>query len=717
MKYVQPMSALLALTLLVLSSLQAQQGQQPPPFTAPAPPMPGVQQAPGQQTIPTRQAPDATPNAPLPKPDRTTIDLRRIPPLVLQPHAPELPASPSRSTESTSARPNAESPSAINTHWYSLIGPYLAPHTPALPSAPTTRLSALIHDGRLYLTLHDAIELAIDNNLDVEISRYNLLMAESDLTRAHGGGNLRGIDYTVQQGPPGVSATSSPLLITATTGNASSTNAAVTDLSQVAQIGSGTSQDLSEDTSAYASGPSVPYYDPVLTGQAGYLRRSDQVSLETSGTGSSSNETSGALAFVYTGVDYLQGFATGAQLEAFVDNAAQTLYSDGSQLNPFHAPSTSLTLTQPLLRGFGTSVNLRFVHIARIDQQASRLLFEQQLLETVYDVSRLYYDLVSLGENVGVKEESLAAAEKLLNDDQEQVNQGTLAPIELIRVKALASSTRLDLIQADSEYRQEESILREQLLRRMDIAQSFSQIVPIDRIIVPDTPESPDSATLIRDALSERPDLAQAALQIKADEISVNASQNNVKPNLALYANVQTRGSFLTPLNTVGSPGTGQVSPQAELSTGGLRLSTIYQGGVQVGLPLRNRIAQSDAARDEVQLRRAEAKTLKLENDIRQQIESSVIALENAHEAYAAAVSSRDYQQQLLQAELDKFTVGESTNFLIVQDEAYLAQARSTEVAARSDWMKARMSLDRALGNLLEKNGIILDQGIEDKLQ
>jgi outer membrane protein TolC len=134
-------------------------------------------------------------------------------------------------------------------------------------------------------------------------------------------------------------------------------------------------------------------------------------------------------------------------------------------------------------------------------------------------------------------------------------------------------------------------------------------------------------------------------------------------------------------------------------------------------MPLRNRIAQADAARDALQLRQAQGRTTKLENDIRQQIENAAIALQTAHQAYAAAVESRNYQQQLLQAEIDKFAVGASTNFMIVQDEAYLAQARSTEVAARSDWMKARLSLDRALGNLLEKNNIIFDDTIRETVR
>jgi outer membrane protein TolC len=280
------------------------------------------------------------------------------------------------------------------------------------------------------------------------------------------------------------------------------------------------------------------------------------------------------------------------------------------------------------------------------------------------------------------------------------------------------SSSRLDLIQAQGLYRQQEVILREQLLRRLgDPTLDFASIIATDRIVVPDNPPALDVAAITQDALANRPDLAQAALQVQADEISAKAARNNVKPQLNIYANVQTRGASLTPYETLGSLGTGIVVPPPELTQGGLGVSTIYQGGIQLSMPLRNRIAQADAARDALQLRQAQGRTAKLENDIRQQIENAAIAVENAHQAYGAAVESRNYQQQLLQAEIDKFAVGASTNFMIVQDEAYLAQARSTEVAARSDWMKARLSLDRALGDLLEKNNIVFDDAIREQVR
>ncbi|MBB6143090.1 outer membrane protein TolC [Silvibacterium bohemicum] len=715
--------ALFIVLIFATAVSYAQQGQQPPPFTVPASPLPDTAHAPGQQAPPAQQQPGEPPSAPLPQPDKSTVDVRQLAPLSTQPPSPANSFSDVERNANFHLQPQKEAPSPLDTHFYSLIGAYRAPHLPGVPAGSTSHLERLINDGKLYLSLHDAIELAIENNMDVEISRYDLLLANTDLTRAQGGGTLRGVDYNVQQSPPGVSAATSPLLITATTGNGASTNATVTDLSQVEQIGSGTQQSLSENgTFTYSDGPPIPLYDPTLSGDAAYLRRSDQTSLLGSSTtgGSSTIDTStstGPLDYVSAGLDYQQGFSTGTQIEAYADNASQVLYGKTSQYDPFHSPSASFTVSQPLLRGFGRGINLRFLHIAQIDQKVSRLVFEQQLLETIYGISRLYYDLVSLGENIGVKEEALAAAQHLYDDDKSQVDEGTLAPIELTRVKALLSSSRLDLIQAQGEYRQQEVILREQLLRKLgDPAANFASIVPTDRIVVPDDAPTLDIPALIQDALANRPDLAQAGLQLKADEIAARASRNNVKPSVNLYANVQTRGSSLIPFEELGSPGTGTVIVPPELTQGGLTLSTIYQGGLQLSLPLRNRIAQADAARDQIQMRQAEARTTKVENDIRQQIENAAIALENAHQAYAAAVESRDYQQQLLQAELDKFSVGESTNYLIVQDQAYLAQARSTEVAARSDWMKARMSLDRALGDLLERSGINIQDAVRGQL-
>jgi outer membrane protein len=623
-------------------------------------------------------------------------------------------------TENGTRQPQREAATGLRPDFLGFLGPYRRPRVPPLFPGDATRLQGLIRDGKLYLTLNDAIALALENNLDVEAERYNLVLAQTDITRAAGGGNLRGIDYTIQEPPNGVGGPGSPLLNSATT-NPNPTTPAITDLTSLNSTNQ-TQQNLSQSTAGftYAAGPNIPLFDPQLIAEAGYLRRSDTVTLAST-TGAATTGASnqpGALDFVETNAAYLQGFSTGAQLEATVNNDSQVINGPKSERDPFYAPSTSVTLTQPLLRGRGRDVNLRFLRIARLDNKVSRLLFEQQVLDTIYGTSRLYFDLVSLGENVLVKREALRAATKLRDDDKDQVDLGTLAPIELTRAEALASSSEFDLIQAQGLYRQQEVILKTQLLRAASpvFLVQFGEIVPTDRIVVPDRFEPINVEGLIEQGLARRPDLAQAGLQIEAGKISANASRNAALPQLNVYANVETRGTTEQGYDTLGSTGTGLPTTPSNLALGSLRTSTIYQAGIQLTLPLRNRVASADAARDAVQLRQVQAHTERLAAQVREEIEAAVVAVETAEAGYRAASKSRDYQQQLLDAERDKLSVGQSTDLLVLQNEAYLAQARSTEIAARSNWMKAHIELDHALGNLLEKNHIELDDAIGGKL-
>lgn len=669
----------------------------------------------GSAHLPAQQPPPAPPDRaanPFVVPDASPIShFIDTPPAALKP--PDL-----RDPKST----DRQRPTGLNPRLFGFIGPFRAPSVPALFPGDAARFNTLVHDDKLFLTLHDAIALTIENNLDVEIERFNLQLSDTDLLRAKGGGFLRGIDYTIQQPPNGVGGPGSPLLNSTAT-NVNPTTPAVTDLTALnstAQVQTNLSTNGAGVT--YATGPSIPLFDPNLIATTGYFRRSNTVSLlSTSASGASGAGTGGAIAaqpqpltFLAANIGYLQGFSTGAELEATVNNDSQVIYSTKSEVDPFYAPSTSVTLTQPLLRGRGRAVNLRFIRIAGINRKVSRLLFEQQVLDTVYGTSRIYFDLVSLGENIVVKQEALKAAQKLRQDDADQVEQGTLAPIELTRASALVSSSEFDLTEAQGLFRQQEVILRNLLIRSDSplFSASFSEIVPTDRIVVPELPEPLKLETLVQQGLSRRPDLAQGLLQVEANEVNVNASRNQVLPQLNVYGNVETRGSSQSAYQPLGSPGTGIPNIPQNLALGGLRTSNIYQGGIQLTLPIRNRIASSDAARDTIQLRQSQARTEKLSNQAREEIETALIALETAFAAYKASSNSRVYQEQLLAAERDKLEAGQSTNLLVVQNQTYLAQARSTEIAARSNYIKARIELDRATGDLLERNNIQIDDAI-----
>jgi len=696
------------ITALCLSA----RAQSPSPPLPPTSNLPALSPAPTERSVPPGPAVPNGPAAQSAPPD--------VPALAGGSAPPNAPAPQLAAAEDSKRLPERDNASGLVPRFLGFLGPYRRPSVPQLFPGDETRLQSLIRDGKLYLTLQDAIALALENNLDVETERYNIVLGRIDAVRAAGGGSVRGIDYSVQLSPNGVGGPGSPLLNALTT-NTNPTTPTVTDLTSLNST-TQTQQSLSELSTGfqYAAGPNVPLFDPQLIGEAGYLRRSDTKALTSaaSSTGAGTTVTAQPVDFTELNLGYIEGFSTGLQLEALVNDASQVTYGQKTRLDPFYAPSTSVTLTQPLLRGRGRDVSLRFLRIARINQKESRLLFEQQVLETIYGTSRLYYDLVSLGENVLVKQEALRAATKLREDDQDQVNLGTLAPIDLVQAKALESSSHFDLIQAQGLYKQEEIILRNQLLRMASpvFAAEFSEIVPTDHIVVPDQLEALDVPALVQQAVARRPDLAQAGLQVQTGKINVNASRNAALAQLNLYANVETRGSSEQPYEQLGSTGTGLPTNPQNLALGGLDVSTIYQAGVQLTLPLRNRVAESDAARDTVQLRQVQARTEKLAASIRQDVETSVVALQTAEAAYQAATASRDYQQQLLDAERDKLSVGQSTDLNVLQNEAYLAQARSTEIAARSNYMKARLALDHALGDLLEKNNVQLDDAISGKL-
>ncbi len=668
------------------------------------------------------------PQPPLPEPQQVK---QRVAATPTEPSLPDVPAistysAPVATTDAgtLAVLPLRSSPTGLDTPHY--FGPFHRAKVPQLFSGNGDRLRSLVRNGKLYLSEKDAIALAIENNLDVEIERYNLLLADTDRRRAAGGGNLRGIDFTIQEPPNGVGGPGSPLLNT-TAINPNPTTPTVTDLTSLNSATQLTTNlaGNSTATALYATGPAVPLFDPNLFLSAGYLRRSNTVTLTsttgtTTGTGTGTAGSGGtstqpqALDYVAANISYLQGFRTGGQLEATANNDSQVIYGSSSSEDPFSRPSTSVTFTQPLLRGAG-SVNLRYIRIANENRKVSRLLFEQQVLETVYGASRIYYDLVSLGENVGVKQEALRAAQRLERDDQAQVDFGTLAPIELVRAKALVSSSEFDLTQAQGLYRSQEVILRN-LLTRADspvFNAGYTEIVPTDRITVPAALDETPVTDLIEQGLARRPDLAQSQLQIKTGQISAAASRNQALPQLNAYVNVETRGSSEQAYEQLGTQGTAIPTLPTNFALGGLRVSTIVQGGVQLNLPLRNRLAQSDAARDQIQERQVEARTEKLANSIRQDIENAQIALETSFAAYKAAVTSRGYQEQLLQAERDKLEFGQSTQLLVIQNESYLEQAKSTEIAARSNYQKARIELDRSLGDLLDKNGISLEDAVQ----
>jgi len=600
--------------------------------------------------------------------------------------------------------------------WYEQGGnPWQPKPVSQVPFTNSPRIYDLIRAGNLYLSLSDAIALALENNLDIEFQRFTLPSAGADVLRTSAGGTPRGLTLTVLEPPPGIGGPLSPLLNTSLT-----VTTAVPVPSSIATNINDLAATVTTETAVavapqllFSPGTPVPLLDPLLTSQFNATHTSTpQTNAFITGTNVLVTRT---LADTTT---VTKNFTTGAAITANFTDTNLNTNSIRDTFNPSSNAALSLTVTQPLLRGFGIALNRRFMRIANNDVRMSDLVFRQQVMDTVAGVILLYWDLVSLVNDVSVKQQSLALAEQLYENNALQVKQGTMAPIDLVQAQALVAASREDLANSQGFAREQELILKTFLTRR-----GTAEPVIRDAHIIPTTPVPeptgaalPQVEELIRTAFRNRPDLAQAALQIDNANLAIEGSRNALLPDISVFATIQNSGlaGLPNPLN-VATPGSPFFSPPNPAFIGGIGsvLSQIfrssfatYGGGVILNVPFRNRIAQADYVRDMLELRRSEVRRQQLENQVRLQVEDAVIALERTRAAYEAAVQAAALQQQSLEAEQLKYSVGLSTTFLVSQYQTFVAQSRSTEVAARGAYAKARTTLERVLGETIENNGI-----------
>jgi outer membrane protein TolC len=577
------------------------------------------------------------------------------------------------------------------------------------------RLGSLLRGGKLYLSLDDAIALAVENNLDVELQRYSYPIADSDLLRARGGGATRGLPLSVNLLPQGIGGPQSPLLNLPASGSTPTTTVptALTELSAI--VPGQTSPSITSGTPS--PGTPIPLFDPALQGSIfrQHVSTPEANSL-VAGTSVLTNDTT-------TGnVGLTQGFSTGTSVNASVNSLAQQSNSSRSTYNPYVSSNLGLTVTQPLLRGFGPSVNRRYIRIAKNNEKAMDLLFREQAIETVAGIIRLYYDLVSLLDDVEVKRQTLATAQKLYEDNQAKVEQGTLAPIELVRAQAQVAAARQDLANSEGFELQQELIVKTLLSRRgtADPMLREARVVPTTPIEVPPAEDATPPQKYIDEAFGSRPEMQGGKLQIENTEIALKGTRNEMLPELDLVGTLQNSGlagqaNSLAPTTSTGISS----NPPDPALTGGFggTLEQIlrhnypsYSIGIQLNLPLRNRVAEADYIRDQTQLRQSQIRMQQLENQIRLEVEGAIIARSRARAAYDAAVEARKLQEQSLEIENEKFANGLSTNFLVLQYQGYVAQARSTEVAARGAYVKALTALERAVGKTLENHNITIDE-------
>jgi outer membrane protein len=579
----------------------------------------------------------------------------------------------------------------------SIIRPYTAPVVPPIRLNNSTRLDTLIRAGKLYLSVDDAIALAIENNLGLEVDRYGPLLAQSALDRALAGGPIRGVP-------------SAPALVSgadAGLGVAGSTlSAGLSGSGGGGGTGGGTG-----NASIQQVGPVTPNLDPVLQNATAFSHKSaPQINQRASQTTSLVSTTHNYNTLI------TQGLLSGGSLQ-FVDYEQYLKENAPSDVfNPALGPYWQLSLTHNLLQGFGAKVNGRGIRIARLNTQASQEMLRSQLLDLVANVLNLYWQLASGNEQLLARRRALEIAQKFYEDTRNEIQLGELPGVELPRADAEVASRQQDLSIAETSVRQQETLLKEALSRDEDARLENAGIVTLDRIEVPATDDLPPLRDLVKRATEKRPDVVISKLRDESNAINIVGTQNLLLPSLQVSARVQDRGAA----GTIQNPQL--ASPYFEGGYGNA-LGQILRhnfpteaASVALALPLGNRQSQGDYGIDQLQLRQSDLSGRKTANQIVVDISNDMIALRQARARYTAALKTRQLQEQLLEAEQNEFQSGLSTISNIVQAQRALVNAQSAEIAALTTYARARVAMDQVLGETLEVNHVSFEDAVEGRV-
>jgi len=581
--------------------------------------------------------------------------------------------------------------------WYSgITQPYKARPLAPVNVSNTSRIDALLRAGNLYLSLSDAIALAVENNLDVEIERYEFSIAEADLLRARSGASINGIPTSVLPGVP----TGANLALL---GSSSAGLASNGDLSALSTLGQGLS------------------FDPFVTGNLNFGHTTSPQS-NTITTGTSALVTANKTA----NFGISQSFLTGGTASLSYNNIEQEQNSFRSSVNPFTTSSLDLSVVQPLLQGFGFAQNNRTIRIAKNNLRAADFVFRQQLINTVANVVQLYWNLVAAISTVNVNNQAVAVAQKLYDDNKKQVEIGTLAPIEVVRAEAQLATAQQALVAAQSAVLQLESVLKSALSRNGLTSQAIldAHVVPTDPIRIPEIEPVEPIQDLVSKALDNRPDLAQSRIQIDNAQIALTGTRNALLPTLSATGDFRSNALIGSQNTLIGPvlPQTGQVQnpPLADpFFVGGYgsilsqlfgRNFPTYSIGLSLNIPLRNRAAQANIATASLNLRQNQLLVQRQTNQIRVDVNNAMIALSQARAQYQAAVKGRILQEQTLDADQKKLALGATTVYQVIQDQRDLTTAAAAEVTAQATYAGARVQLDVSTGSTLVNNNVVLEE-------
>lgn len=571
---------------------------------------------------------------------------------------------------------------------------------PVLANSP--RIEQLIHDGKLSITLQDAIELALENSLDIAVQRYYPWTADTDILKTSAGGFGRGT--------PGASFSSST-----------------------------------------ASLPSLSY-DPLVTGTVVLDDRNAPVNNPfISGTGSAS------AAHLITHTDqyntqFFRGFETGSTLNVLFNNARSSSSSTANFFNPVVQSTLSAVFAQQLLNGAGRYVNRRNLMISKNNRKVADWAFAQQAITTITNTITAYWELVYARENVKVEQQAVAVSEKLYSDNKKQLQAGTMAPLDVTRAQSQLATDRQNLIVAQTVQLQDEQILKNAISKDPMAPNLVNvEIIPTDEPTPPAAVENPSFEDSVKEAYAKRPEIQEQLYNVKNAEIDVRATRNALLPELTLSAQYSSVGlagnspikgaipTFAASANPIvdisGTPvivNGGQIfepivtTPVVGTNQQGLgdSLSQVfhgrfpeYLGQLTLTLPLRNRSAQADSARALLVQRQLETQMQQLKNAALLDVRNSYIALTQDRAQVEAASEARELQQETFDAEQKKYRLGASTTYNVILTLRDLIAAQGTEIRALANLEEAKANYERALGRTLEVNHVTVADALSGDVE
>lgn len=564
--------------------------------------------------------------------------------------------------------------------------------TVAAPSMENSaRLASLVRDGKIYLSLRDAIDLALENNLDLVIARYNLPIAQMDVLRTQAGGSVRGVNTGVVSGTPGGGA-----------GGAGAGTGAGGTSSGAGGAGAGASGIVS---STLGTGTTVSGYDPQISAKVYTDHTSEQLT---------NFQVEGVSIYKFNSavgdLSYTQAFATGSNVQVTWNNSRQTSNGIYDYFSPSYSSSLEVVAQQQLLAGFGLGPNLRFLRIARTNQKISDIAFRAQVIATVTQICNLYWDLVSAYDNEQVEERSVAFATDTLNTSHKQLELQAIPEMDVLKAEGELAVRQQDLTVARTNLELQQLYMKNAITRTLDdpVLEEMA-VVPTDHIANQIESISAPVQDMIASALKNRTELQESTLDLENRALSRKTARNALLPSLDLYGVYVGTGAagamnskYYNPAATTTLPSSYGGAVQNALNN----TAPEYRVGLSLSVPLRNRIAKADQYRTELEYRQSQVYLEELKKTIRIEVRNARYALEQGASRVAAARKGRDLARKTLDIMQQEQKLGAGSNQQTLAAEHDLSLAESALVTAEAAYEKARIEVRRVTGSVLEDYGI-----------